>query len=195
MDHQHKVGLKDDLSRLTRPPYSKPDPKDERLAKYKGNCFCGSVEFELFDDPLDASYCHCRDCQRLHGAPYQWAAIFHKTDMHFTKGQEDLIFYSVPTKATEYVLPVKISCAVCHGPIADEGRRMMLVFPELVQFDFNLLPGPFRATHHMFYGSRVEDVHDDIPKFLGKKGECPFEGESKGPESIDKLTKWRTEHS
>lgn len=26
-----------------------------------------------------------------------------------------------------------------------------------------------------FYGSRVEDAHDGIPKFLGKKGDMPYE--------------------
>ena len=117
-------------------------------------------------------------------------------------------------KRTEYKLPLKISCAQCHSPICDEGRNMMLMFPGLIEFDRNLLPGPFRAyavpffgilffspllssllrTHHMFYGSRVDDVDDDLPKFLGKKNECPFEGEPKGDASMEKLQRWR-EHA
>lgn len=43
----------------------------------------------------------------------------------------------------------------------------------------------------MLYGSRVEDINDDLPKFPGKKNECPYEGEAKGAESIEKLRKWR----
>ena len=43
----------------------------------------------------------------------------------------------------------------------------------------------------MFYGSRVDDVDDDLPKFLGKKNECPFEGEPKGDASLEKLQSWR----
>lgn len=40
----------------------------------------------------------------------------------------------------------------------------------------------------------MEDVNDDIPKFLGKKGECPYENEAKGRESIEKLARWRETH-
>lgn len=48
-------------------------------------------------------------------------------------------------KRAEYKLPLKISCARCHSPICDEGRKMLLMFPGLIEFDQNLLPGPFRA--------------------------------------------------
>jgi len=191
--HQHVV-VPDTRERLSRAPYARARGENF-VVKYKGKCFCEAVKFEICEDPLDASYCHCRDCQRLHGAPYQWAAIFHKDAVHFTKGAEkDLIFYNPHDKATEYKLPCKISCARCHAPIADEGRKMMLMLPSHIEFEMNLLPGPFRATHHMFYGSRVEDVNDDLPKFLGKKRECPYDGEEKGWESIEKLAIWRKEN-
>lgn len=60
------------------------------------------------------------------GAPFQWAAIFHKKDLHFENGAEGLAFYHSPTKGIHYELPVKVSCAYCHSPIMDEGRNMVL---------------------------------------------------------------------
>ncbi len=57
------------------------------------------------------------------GAPFQWAAIFHKEDLHFEKGAEGLAFYHAPTNGAHYELPVKVSCAYCHSPIMDEGRN------------------------------------------------------------------------
>lgn len=51
---------------------------------------------------------------------------------------------------TEYKLPCKISCAMCHGPIADEGRNMMLVLPGLIDFDNNLLPGEPSRLNNLF---------------------------------------------
>ena len=41
-------------------------------------CWCGNIAFEFHGDPLDAKHCHCRQCQHLHGAPFQWAVIFPK---------------------------------------------------------------------------------------------------------------------
>lgn len=41
-------------------------------------CWCGNVAFEFHGDPVDAKHCHCKQCQHLHGAPFQWAVIFPK---------------------------------------------------------------------------------------------------------------------
>lgn len=55
--------------RKSRPPYALSDEKKKNgfNAKYTGKCYCGNVTFEVDSDPLDATYCHCRTCQHLHG--------------------------------------------------------------------------------------------------------------------------------
>ncbi|MCP4264523.1 MAG: hypothetical protein GY777_02935 [Candidatus Brocadiaceae bacterium] len=63
-------------------------------AKYRASCFCNAVEYEGESDPVDAKICHCLGCQKLHGSPMQWAAIFHKHDVRITKGIEHLHFYN-----------------------------------------------------------------------------------------------------
>ncbi len=35
----------------------------------EGGCLCGGVRYRLEGAPRDASYCHCRMCQRAAGAP------------------------------------------------------------------------------------------------------------------------------
>jgi len=68
-------------------------------------------------------------------------------------------------------VPCKVRCGVCGTPIADEGRRMWLAFPAL--FDFGaaaFVPAAFLPTCHIFYGSRVVDVDDGLPKWSGHKG-------------------------
>ena len=95
------------------------------------------------DKALASKYCHCADCQILHGvcspprflsfhlliltsqAPFQWATIFHKTDLAFINGTDGLVFYHTPSRSTERILPCKVSCAHCRTPIMDEGRRMI----------------------------------------------------------------------
>lgn len=144
---------------------------DKRFTpKYRARCHCGAVRYEVRADPVDAKICHCKDCQTLHGAPMQWAVIFHKSDVRFTEGVEHLNFYNSALDRRERVLPCKVRCARCGTLIADEGRAMWLAFPTL--FDFGAppsVPDAFRPTCHIFYGLRVMDMADDLPKWSGHK--------------------------
>ena len=153
-------------------------PDDENfVAKYGACCQCGAVSYEVRADPLDAKICHCRDCQALHGAPMQWAAIFHKRDVRFTEGVERLRFYNSALNCQSRALPCKVSCGLCGTPIADEGRNMWLAFPTL--FDFGMppqVPEAFKPSCHIFYGMRVMDVVDDLPRWSGHKGKSTLLG-------------------
>ncbi len=140
------------------------------VAKYQARCHCGAVRYEVCADPVDAKVCHCGDCRVLHGAPMQWAAIFHKGDVRFTAGVEHLRFYNSALHRPERLTPCKVACALCGTLIADEGRNMWLAFPTL--FDFGTpprVPEAFRPSCHIFYGIRVMDVVDELPKWSGHK--------------------------
>ena len=152
------------------PEYASPDDEDF-IAKYRARCRCAAVEYEVRTDPVDAKLCHCRDCQTLHGAPMQWAAIFRKQDVRFTAGVEHLRFYNSALDRHDRLLPCKVACSLCGTPIADEGRHMWLAFPTL--FDFCTppdVPEAFRASCHIFYAMRVMDIADGLPKWEGHKG-------------------------
>ena len=139
-------------------------------AKYRAGCHCQAVQYEVSADPVDAKICHCEVCQTLHGAPMQWAAIFHKRHVRITHGIDQLRFYNSARQQYERILPCKVSCAGCGTLIADEGRKMWLAFPSL--FDFGRppqVPASFTPTCHIFYGMRVMDMHDDLPKWSGHK--------------------------
>lgn len=140
------------------------------MIKYRANCFCKAVRIEVCADPVDAKICHCRTCQSLHGAPMQWAAIFHKHDVRITSGRQWLKFYNSEKNVDDRILPCKVRCGLCGTPVADEGRRMWLAFPSLFDFGFPpMVPKAFVPTCHIFYGSRVVDINDDLPKWSGHK--------------------------
>jgi len=142
------------------------------VAKYRASCYCDAVQYEVCSNPVDAKICHCLACQKLHGAPMQWAAIFHKSDVRITKGIDHLVFYNSERNTQKRILPCKISCALCGTHIADEGRNMWLAFPSLFDFsDFPEVPSKFRPTCHIFYGTRVMDVDDALPKWSGHKNQ------------------------
>ena len=149
------------------------------LPKYAARCHCGTVRYEVCADPVDAKICHCRDCQVLHGAPMQWAAIFHKHDVRFVAGVESLRFYNSASGRDERKQPCKVSCAICNALIADEGRVMWLAFPTL--FDFGnpaRVPDAFRPTCHIFYGMRVVDMPDTLPRWSAHKNKSDLLGET-----------------
>lgn len=122
-------------NRMNRPPYSLPEQASSSKIYYSGSCYCEKVKYNIYrEKPLDAKYCHCKGCQVLHGAPFQWAAIFEKTDVHFYQGKEELVYWNTGEKSTEYILPCKVACRNCRAPIMDEGRNMLLLFPTLIEF-------------------------------------------------------------
>ncbi|SHJ20411.1 Uncharacterized conserved protein [Malonomonas rubra DSM 5091] len=141
------------------------------VVKYQAACFCGSVRYEVSADPVDAKLCHCRGCQRLHGAPMQWAAIFHKQHVRLASGLEQLRFYNSELGVNERILPCKVSCKQCGTLIADEGRRMWLAFPSLFDFQGGKIPTAFKPSCHLFYGQRAIDICDDLPKWSGHKNQ------------------------
>jgi len=169
-----------------KPPYNVHDDNNEGFdVKWEGRCHCGKVKYQLSrDKPLDSKYCHCTTCQRLHGAPFQWAAIFHKTDINFLHGHHDLTWYDPGEKTVRHKLPCKLSCSHCRAPIMDEGRNMILLFPPLIDFG---KPGSEEAKKnreiwapscHMFYPQRVVDIKDGKPKWTGLQNDSELMDEN-----------------
>ena len=43
-------------------------------ADYTASCHCGRVRYHVRGDPESTKFCHCRGCQQLHGAPFEWVS-------------------------------------------------------------------------------------------------------------------------
>lgn len=93
-------------------------------------------------------------------APFQWAAIFHKTDINFSRGHHNLEWYDPTDKDISHRVPCKVRCNYCHSPIMDEGRNMILLFPSLIHLKTDEAKLKFRPRCHMFYNQRVIDIPD-----------------------------------
>ena len=97
-----KKGGDSEYDFMNKPPYNWKSGSDKFVPKYatwvlatsqdptssqtivspNGECWCGSVAFEIRGDPVDAKPCHCRWCLYLRGAPFQWAVIFPEVSMY-----------------------------------------------------------------------------------------------------------------
>jgi len=65
------------------------------------------------------------------------AAIFRKEDVVLTSGVDHIMFYHSTLNSPERVLPCKVYCGSCRTPMFDEGRNMLMLFPNLIHFDCN----------------------------------------------------------
>ncbi|KAF2125565.1 hypothetical protein P153DRAFT_300183 [Dothidotthia symphoricarpi CBS 119687] len=161
--------------------------------KYEANCHCGKVKYQLSRrEPLDSKLCHCTTCQTQHAAPFQWAAIFHKEDINFTHGHHELEWYDPSSKSIEHKLPCKVRCSYCHSPIMDEGRKMILLFPSLIHLKTDEDKAYFKPRCHMFYGQRVIDIPDGLPKWTGINNDSDLIEDSP-PEKVKELQRKREE--
>lgn len=108
-------------------------------------------------------------------APFQWAAIFHKSDLRFHHGVEGLAFYCPTLTQPIHHLPCKVYCATCNAPIMDEGRNMVMLFPELIrEIHTDRAKKAFKPGDHLCWGSRVVEngvfEGDGVRKWAGVDG-------------------------
>ncbi|KAI5309291.1 hypothetical protein KEM55_003583 [Ascosphaera atra] len=131
--HQH-TGDEDDWEH--QPPYARAaDTEGQPHVEWTGGCQCGRVRYEIYSKrPKSAKFCHCNTCQRMHGAPFQWAAIFENSQIFFVNGTKGLRYYNTAEDVQGHKLPCKVFCSTCLAPLMDEGRRMCMLLPSTIDF-------------------------------------------------------------
>ena len=50
-------------------------------------CRCGAVEIEISADPIAQFFCHCDDCQAVHGAAYAPESVYRASAVKVTRGE------------------------------------------------------------------------------------------------------------
>ena len=63
------------------------------MTALRGSCLCGGVRFEIDGALMRSSHCHCRQCQKAHGAPFRTRARVAAADFRFLVGEELVSFY------------------------------------------------------------------------------------------------------
>ncbi|KAK8865767.1 hypothetical protein IAR55_000914 [Kwoniella newhampshirensis] len=178
----------EDTEWLKEPPFSMGKSREGWTTRWRESCWCGKTAFVYDEDPLQVKICHCEDCQRLHGAPFQQAAVFHKKNVRLDSTPEYISFLSAhgevhPISPTPSPLPRKISCRACGSPLMDEGRNMVMAFPPCFEFARGGgekkigLPDAFKPQSHIFYERRLFDIKDGLVKWRGHKEESEKMGE------------------
>jgi hypothetical protein len=117
-------------------------------------CLCGAIQMELTGEPLAQLYCHCDDCQAVHGAAYLPAAMYRTASTRIVAG-EPLLWKLRET--------VRATCKEC-------GTRVYAEPPGLGVRSITalLLPkGLFKPTFHIQCQHALLPVRDGLPHFKG----------------------------
>ncbi len=118
----------------------------------KIQCRCGAVEIEIAAEPIVQFYCHCDDCQAVHGGAYVPESVYPAGAVKVVRGD--------PTTWKLKRNP-RFTCREC-------GTRM---FIDVLGRDLRgvngylLPPDEFRAAFHVQCQFAVRPVADDLPHY------------------------------
>lgn len=101
---------------------------------HKGSCLCGSVSYEVKSEPKATSHCHCKMCQKQHGAAFATYASILKADLEYISGEGVLSSYSSSRNV------VRKFCGICGSNIEWSGSER---YPEWVSIAVSTLDTPF----------------------------------------------------
>jgi len=150
-----------------------------------GTCLCGAVVVTLTGKPTAVSICHCVICRKLSGAPFSAQALVKGTQVSVVSngdaagdrdggdGSSQQASVASPPALLTYASSPAVErhrCAACQSPVyATLAKGKMAAVPltvlDDVKNDAELVP-----THHMYYGDRIMDFSDDLPKYVKSAG-------------------------
>ena len=134
----------------------------------EGGCLCGAVRFRIDFPTRFCVHCHCRMCQRAHGAGFvTWTGV-PRTQFAFVSGGDRLGTY----KSSDH--GVRSFCGNCGSTLFCESNRE----PDIVYVVIaNLDEGLDRAPQaHVYFSDRASwlDPADELPRLGGASGREPL---------------------
>ncbi|KAI0821479.1 Mss4-like protein [Irpex lacteus] len=156
----------------------------------QGSCFCGAIGYTLTSKPLLSAYCHCTNCQRLSGCPFVHTVHFPAT--HFSWNPRDSPATSLSTSSVvadqvrqfslldSYAIAnrphkTRFRCKTCGACVASHNtaKNTISIWGAHLKRDgegkiemWELV----KPSAHIFYGTRMLDIKDDLGKWKGYEG-------------------------
>ncbi|MBV9376454.1 MAG: GFA family protein [Alphaproteobacteria bacterium] len=122
-----------------------------------GGCLCGEVRYRITAEPVEAMYCHCRMCQRAHGAPViAWLTLPLDAFVVMTGNP---VAYRSSAKAFRHF------CGRCGTPLAcREADNPRFVDISIASLDD---PEAIAPTMHIWTTSRIDwfETADHLPRY------------------------------
>jgi hypothetical protein len=129
--------------------------------QYHLACDCGAIEFSLQGEPKVRGFCHCEDCRELLKIPYHSVTAWEKEQLSVSKGADHVIAFQHPTKRMK-----RFYCDNCGDTLFNSNAMDWRVVSQLLirKCHEGELPAALHSKMHFFYGRRIVDVDDELPK-------------------------------
>ena len=111
--------------------------------------------------PRVRGFCHCEDCRELLKIPYHSVTAWNGDQVTVEEGAASLVEYQHPRKSM-----ARFYCANCGDTLFNTNSRGWRIVSQCLIskcYDGDL-PTPLRSVSHFYYGRRIVDIDDDLPK-------------------------------
>lgn len=128
---------------------------------YLIKCTCSAVKLQLDGSPRVKAYCHCEDCRDLLDVPFHSVTAWNKEQITIKSGHEYLHEYQHPRLEMK-----RVYCSQCGETLYNTNAMDWRVVSQLLIskcYD-DELPEELHSDSHFFYGRRIVDIDDDLPK-------------------------------
>jgi len=133
---------------------------------YRGQCFCGAVQFTVTGEPAGMGYCHCESCRSWSAAPVNAFTLWKPEALNVTRGADDIGTYNkTPHSYRKW-------CKSCGGHLFTEhpGLELIDVYAAVIA-DF-----PYEPGVHVHYTESRLQMKDGLPKQKDLPGEMGGSG-------------------
>lgn len=127
---------------------------------YELSCDCGHVTMTVRGAPELSLYCHCGSCRALYNTDMLSATGWAEDNVELPDASRLFAHRLEGKQMTRY------GCPKCGLTMYGRHRPGIPVIPQGVfrRNNGGRLPDALAPTLHLFYGERVLDVADDLPK-------------------------------
>jgi len=106
-------------------------------------------------------HCHCEDCRELLNVPFYSVTAWDKEQLVIETGQDSLVEYQHPTLDMK-----RYYCTECGETLFNSNAMDWRVVSQwLIRKCYaGELPEDLQPQSHFYYGRRVIDIDDDLPR-------------------------------
>jgi hypothetical protein len=130
-------------------------------APFVGGCLCGAVRYRCTAEPAMSGFCHCRDCQRAGGGPYNAALFVSEDAFSIVSGRPECY----ESRSDSGNTARRYFCSTCGSQLYSKTPA----YPGMVGVRAASLDDPswFQPMAHIFTSSAQPwvSLSDELPKF------------------------------
>jgi hypothetical protein len=122
--------------------------------RYKGSCFCGTVQFTVSGAPAAMGYCHCESCRSWSAGPVNAFTLWKPEALEITRGANDIATYNKTDRS------FRKWCKSCGGHLFTGHPHW-----ELTDVYAASIPDfPYQPAVHVNYQETRLRIKDGLPK-------------------------------